>query len=309
MSPRAKTRTPREMADVIYGINRGPGWYKRCNRCNACFPSHQAKCPCGNPEFSIIETESNELKTKPQNTIADTFANGLKFDIEFRDLIERPAPEELAQLTANLMRDKGARDPIAVWKGHDIVLDGHNRLEICTDNGLRFGIEYIDLPDRDACKAWIVSNQLGRRNLSPARMDYLRGKKLEFEKGSRGGKRIPAAATHKVGSKVQNEPLTLLPPPPPAKSKPADAATRIAGGNGSLARDGQAQCEVFHGRRSAGRPEFENGEQAARKTDCLLDNLRRRGPETVDSATARARRAARRRQIQIAASRTGSDLR
>lgn len=231
MSPRAKTRTPREMSDILYGIGRGPGWFKRCTRCSACYPSHQVKCPCSNSEFEIVETDVK------QNTIATTFANGLKFDAEFRDLIEPPTPEELAQLAANLLRDNGARDPVAVWKGHEIVLDGHNRVEICEDNELPYPRFYVDLPDRDACKAWIASNQLGRRNLSPARMDYLRGKKFEFEKGKRGGKKIPAS-----GSKVQTEPLVLLgddkvkagggklPDPQESKPnpKPTDVATRIA---------------------------------------------------------------------------------
>jgi hypothetical protein len=212
------TRSPEELSDHFYGIGLGPGWLKQCTKCNAFYPCEIIKCPhsgCNNQEFSVVQV-------RMKNTIATTFACGLKFDSEFRELIEPLTEEERSQLTANLLREKGAHDPIIAWKGHDIVLDGHNRLEICDDNKLFYTVVPLDLPDREACKAWIIGNQLGRRNLSPQRMDYLRGKKLELEKGQRGGKKIPPSASK--GAKVQNEPLTK----PPAKQKPADTAARIA---------------------------------------------------------------------------------
>jgi predicted RNA methylase len=50
------------------------------------------------------------------------------------------------------------------WRG--ILLDGHNRHEICQRHGIEFRTTAIDLPDRDAAKIWIVCNQFGRRNLT-----------------------------------------------------------------------------------------------------------------------------------------------
>lgn len=47
------------------------------------------------------------------------------------------------------------------------ILDGHNRYEICTRLWIEF--ETIDADDcltREAAIAWIVANQLGRRNLT-----------------------------------------------------------------------------------------------------------------------------------------------
>jgi len=165
---------------------------------------------------------------KKPNTTAAVLGNGLKIDAEFRDLIEPLLPAEIEQLTLNLQKAGRALDPLKVWKGYEIVLDGHNRLEICTENELPYAIEYIDLPDREACKKWIIDNQIGRRNLSPARMDYLRGKKLELEKGPRGGKR---GAAPPAGSKDQSGPSPTmrdaLHPEKPARKK-GDAAQRIA---------------------------------------------------------------------------------
>lgn len=91
-------------------------------------------------------------------------------DPEFRALIPPPRDDERATLEANLVAD-GCRDPLVVWRGHGILLDGHNRLEICDRLGIAYQITAIELSDRDAAKLWILDNQLGRRNL----IDYVRG--------------------------------------------------------------------------------------------------------------------------------------
>ncbi|MHC4547171.1 MAG: hypothetical protein ACYTEZ_00205 [Planctomycetota bacterium] len=90
----------------------------------------------------------------------------LKVDPELRALIPPLTSEERAQLEANLVAE-GCRDALVVWKGRGILLDGHHRHEICTRLGLDYRTIEIDLPDRDAAKAWIIRNQFGRRNLTP----------------------------------------------------------------------------------------------------------------------------------------------
>lgn len=55
------------------------------------------------------------------------------------------------------------------WRG--VLLDGHNRFEICRRRGLPFTtVEVPNVEDRTSAKMWIVENQFGRRNLTP----YLR---------------------------------------------------------------------------------------------------------------------------------------
>jgi 16S rRNA G966 N2-methylase RsmD len=86
-------------------------------------------------------------------------------DPEFKALIPPLTGEERAQLEANLVRD-GCRDPLVVWDG--LLLDGHNRYEICQRNGLSFQTFALDAIDtRDDAKAWVIRNQFGRRNLTP----------------------------------------------------------------------------------------------------------------------------------------------
>ena len=77
----------------------------------------------------------------------------LVVDPEFRGLIPAPSAEERAQLETILLAE-GCRDALVVWKSHDILLDGHNRLEICERLGLPFDTAEIGLPSRDAAKAW-----------------------------------------------------------------------------------------------------------------------------------------------------------
>ncbi len=89
---------------------------------------------------------------------------GLIIDQEFKSIIPPLAKEELQQLEKNLVND-GCRDALVLWQG--IIVDGHNRYEICNRCQIRFETKDIELESREAAKRWIVTNQLGRRNLQP----------------------------------------------------------------------------------------------------------------------------------------------
>lgn len=94
-------------------------------------------------------------------------------DSEFKALIPPLAPEEYAQLEENLIAD-GCRDAIVTWLNEDdesVILDGHNRYEICTRLSILFKTKSLDFSDRNAAKIWIIKNQFGRRNLPT----YVRG--------------------------------------------------------------------------------------------------------------------------------------
>jgi N6-adenosine-specific RNA methylase IME4 len=110
----------------------------------------------------------------------------LIIDQEFKALIPPLAPDELSQLEANILRD-GCRDPLVVWG--DILIDGHNRHEICTRNGLPFETVQIQFESRTHARIWMRNNQAGRRNLTTAwRLDLELGNKqdlLEIGKAKR----------------------------------------------------------------------------------------------------------------------------
>ena len=98
----------------------------------------------------------------------------VKVRAEFRALIPPALGEEFVQLEANLLKD-GCRDPLVTWRG--ILLDGHNRLEICRRHGLPFKTVSVELPNAEAAMDWIDANQLGRRNLTPDQRSIIRGRR------------------------------------------------------------------------------------------------------------------------------------
>jgi N6-adenosine-specific RNA methylase IME4 len=85
-------------------------------------------------------------------------------DKEFSAIIPPQTPEEHAGLEAMIIAD-GCRDPLIVWG--KILVDGHNRYEICTRLNLPYKTAPMKFDDRDAVMIWIIDNQLSRRNLPP----------------------------------------------------------------------------------------------------------------------------------------------
>ncbi len=110
----------------------------------------------------------------------------LMIDSEFRDLIPPLSNEELMLLENSLLVD-GLRDPVLVWDG--IVVDGHNRIRICMQNGIDVHFKEMEFLNRDAAKDWIIANQLSRRNLNDRQARFLRGTLYNRLKKSRGGDR------------------------------------------------------------------------------------------------------------------------
>ena len=100
-------------------------------------------------------------------------------DREFRDLIRPLMKDEYRILEQNLVAE-GCLDPITVWKG--IIVDGHNRYEICSRLGLPFEVREHHFDNREEAIIWICTNQLGRRNISDEARRYLIGKRYEAEK-------------------------------------------------------------------------------------------------------------------------------
>lgn len=103
----------------------------------------------------------------------------LKTDDEFRHLIRPLRRREYTQLEQNILSD-GCRDPIVVW--NDVIVDGHNRYEICVRHGISFETKDMEFECREAAIAWICANQLGRRNITEETRKFLIGMQYESEK-------------------------------------------------------------------------------------------------------------------------------
>lgn len=87
----------------------------------------------------------------------------MRIDQEFKNLIPELTTEEFRQLEENILAE-GCRENLIVWG--DILIDGHNRFEICTKHGLEYKTANKDFVSRDKVIEWIILNQFGRRNLS-----------------------------------------------------------------------------------------------------------------------------------------------
>jgi hypothetical protein len=117
-----------------------------------------------------LASEINSSQSFPDNS------QSLQIDAEFKNLIPPLSSEEKLQLEANL-KEFGCLDPLIVWQGEDILLDGHNRYEICIREQISYNIVEIEVVDRETAVSWIANHQLGRRNITPEVASYLRGKR------------------------------------------------------------------------------------------------------------------------------------
>ncbi len=87
----------------------------------------------------------------------------LTIDPEFRDLIPPLTNQERSMLEDSIVKD-GCDSPLIVWNG--VIVDGHNRYAICQEHGVPFAVSEKVFESRDDALLWIITNQLGRRNLT-----------------------------------------------------------------------------------------------------------------------------------------------
>lgn len=73
---------------------------------------------------------------------------------------------DYSRLEDMIQRD-GIRDAVIVWKGKNVIVDGHNRVRIGRQHNIPYSVVEMEFADIDAAKAWMIDNQIGRRNVSP----------------------------------------------------------------------------------------------------------------------------------------------
>lgn len=113
----------------------------------------------------------------------------IKIDNDFKTLCPGLTTDELRRLKANILKDGEFREPVVVWKSEEILVDGHNRHDVWWNMSpaQRKAIEpprvlLKDFESREEAHNWIISNQLGRRNLDEKQKSYLIGKRYQSEK-------------------------------------------------------------------------------------------------------------------------------
>ena len=110
----------------------------------------------------------------------------LKVKAEFQRLIPLQSREEYRALNESIQAE-GCRDALLVWKGHNVVLDGHTRRDLCIEHGKKVKVREVELPDEKAAIEFILRLQRQRRNLTREAMSYFRGTEYNALKQLRGG--------------------------------------------------------------------------------------------------------------------------
>ncbi|MCU0440419.1 MAG: hypothetical protein MUC49_21210 [Raineya sp.] len=103
---------------------------------------------------------------------------------ELRSLIPAPTEEEKSLLEKSIL-EEGCREALIVWKKSEeefILVDGHNRYDICTKHSINFKTTEKHFEDMESVKDWMIANQLSRRNLTELQKSFLRGLQYKQEK-------------------------------------------------------------------------------------------------------------------------------
>ncbi len=105
----------------------------------------------------------------------------MKIESKFKELLMPLSKENLTGLESDIIKN-GCLAPLIVWEEQDTLLDGHNRLEICTRHGITYEVKAVSFEGFQGAYNWIIDNQLSRRNVSLQEASYLRGKRYNAEK-------------------------------------------------------------------------------------------------------------------------------
>ncbi len=88
---------------------------------------------------------------------------------ELKAYIDPLTPDEYASLEQSLLAE-GCRDALVLWG--DVLVDGHNRYEICRKHNIEFRtVQNRSFKSMDDVRLWMIDNHLGRRSVS----NYQRG--------------------------------------------------------------------------------------------------------------------------------------
>jgi ParB-like chromosome segregation protein Spo0J len=127
----------------------------------------------------------------------------VKIDNEFRDYL--PANDDnTREGLEQSVRLHGFTDPICVWKGTNILVDGHHRYNIwMQDQQLpEPDIKELEFDSRESAINFIVSHQLSRRNLKPKDAAMYRGRLYNKLKKTQGEKGNPGSTAAKIAEQT-----------------------------------------------------------------------------------------------------------
>ena len=134
-------------------------------------------------------------------------------DSEFKDLIAPQTKEENETLEQSILENGFNKAyPLIVWKGENILVDGHHRFEICQKYNIEFEISEQEFDSREEVINYMVNIQLSRRNIDSNTRAYLIGRRYNIEKKPRrgeGGNSCHAKTDEKIALEFNTSPRTV----------------------------------------------------------------------------------------------------
>ena len=138
---------------------------------------------------------------------------------ELKAYIDPLTSEEFEALERSLLAE-GCRDALVLWG--DVLVDGHNRSEICRKHGLPFEtVQNTRFQSMEDVHLWMIDQHLGRRSISDFQRGVLALRKREIV-ASRRARRAPPPAQEAEAESV------------PASAEAAEAA---AGAEAAVSAD------------------------------------------------------------------------
>lgn len=147
---------------------------------------------------------------------------------ELKAYIDPLTPEEYEALERSLLAE-GCRDALVLWG--DLLVDGHNRYEICRKHGLPFQtVQSKRFKDIEDVHLWMIEQHLGRRSVSDFQRGVLalrqreivaarRARFLEATAQARPDDAGAAAASPSAAADLPWEGESSYPEPAPLKSR------------------------------------------------------------------------------------------
>ena len=120
---------------------------------------------------------------------------------EFAELLPPLSEEQLAVLEADILKN-GCYSPIIVNEDM-IVIDGHNRLNICEKHGLPYRMAIFSFEDDLEAKQWALDTQKSRRNLDKWELGQI-ALKLKPEIEAKARANMSAGGGDKKSSEVRS---------------------------------------------------------------------------------------------------------
>ena len=144
---------------------------------------------------------------------------------DLRAYIDPLTEDEYAALERSLLSE-GCRDALVLWG--DLLVDGHNRHDICLKHGISFNtVQNTTFQSLDDVHLWMIDNHLGRRSVSDFQRGVLALRKKAIVSARLAQEKAQQAsfATDEAEVTVQSAPQPVLTRQAVARSARVSSAT------------------------------------------------------------------------------------